>query len=86
MRLEYEVVIDDSLRHEGYTYQQEHGVDVKDSYIIKYCDKCGQKLSPNASFCHNCGAPLKEDLKCKTCGFLFVREGKYCPNCGTKRS
>ena len=76
---------------EGYTYQQEHNIDVKETsdvkeaFVNRYCDKCGQKLPPNAAFCHNCGASQNDAVKCKKCGFTFIREGLYCPSCGAKR-
>ena len=76
---------------EGYTYQEEHNIDVRESsgekgqYATIFCDKCGQKLMPNSLFCHSCGASQKDDVKCKKCGFVFLRDGRYCPNCGAKR-
>lgn len=76
---------------EGYTYQEEHNVAAKGGggcpsvFVNKYCDKCGQKLAPDAAFCHNCGASQKNNVKCEKCGFIFTREGLYCPNCGSKR-
>ena len=49
-----------------------------------FCENCGTKLTPGASFCDECGAELAASA-CANCGYKFERPGKFCPKCGTKR-
>ena len=54
-----------------------------------YCENCGAKLSPGASFCEECGAkrevqPSTKEWVCQECGETG-NTGKFCSNCGHKR-
>lgn len=51
----------------------------------RYCDQCGAKWSNDAMHCHSCNHPILVTPSCKRCGYVFLREGKYCPECGKKR-
>lgn len=51
----------------------------------KFCDQCGNELTPGAAFCDNCGAAQVTADVCHKCGFKFTKPGKFCPKCGTKR-
>ena len=42
-------------------------------------------LTPGAAFCDECGAPQAPSDTCVKCGFKFIKPGKFCPKCGTKR-
>ena len=53
--------------------------------VTKYCDQCGAELTPGAAFCDNCGAPQSSPDTCSKCEFKFIKPGKFCPKCGTKR-
>jgi len=50
-----------------------------------FCEQCGSAITAGASFCDECGKPLKVKPKCKSCGFQFETKGKFCPKCGAKR-
>jgi membrane protease subunit (stomatin/prohibitin family) len=50
-----------------------------------FCASCGAKILDGAVFCDECGAPLMAKSACRECGYVFEREGKYCPKCGAKR-
>lgn len=50
-----------------------------------FCENCGAKLAPGVEFCEECGVPVAQKPKCKKCGYVFERPGKFCPKCGTKR-
>ena len=51
----------------------------------KFCDQCGNELTPGSAFCDNCGAAQATADMCQNCGFKFIKPGKFCPKCGTKR-
>ena len=51
----------------------------------QFCEECGAKLFPGVSFCDECGYPVKKMYSCTKCGYIFERQGKYCPKCGQKR-
>jgi hypothetical protein len=48
------------------------------------CDYCGAANPVGEPTCLACGAPLgKEQPKtCNKCGFVLLRDEKFCPNCG----
>ena len=48
------------------------------------CPECGTALGTNAKFCPNCGAKLKENLKCAKCGAKLQPGAKFCAECGEK--
>jgi len=50
-----------------------------------FCENCGNKLSPGAEFCDECGESVSASSKCLNCGFVFERQGKFCPKCGKPR-
>ena len=50
-----------------------------------FCDQCGAALTPGAAFCDECGAAQTPADICLSCGFKFIKPGKFCPKCGTKR-
>ena len=50
-----------------------------------FCENCGAKLTPGASFCDECGPPQSSPNTCNNCGFKFIRPGRFCPKCGSKR-
>lgn len=50
-----------------------------------FCDNCGVALTQGAVFCEECGAPVILKPKCRKCGYVFERPGKFCPKCGYKR-
>ena len=62
---------------------------------MKYCQYCGFKITENAVFCEKCGKNLNEDdydivnrrptkfeKRCKTCGSIFQKGLRKCPDCG----
>ena len=51
----------------------------------RFCDQCSAELTPGAAFCDECGAPQAPSDTCVKCGFKFIKPGKFCPKCGTKR-
>ncbi len=51
----------------------------------RFCDACGEEITPGAAFCDNCGTQLSLPDVCNKCGFKFIKPGKFCPKCGTKR-
>ena len=50
-----------------------------------FCDSCGSGLTVGALFCDECGAQTSNKPKCLKCGYVFEKQGKFCPKCGTKR-
>lgn len=44
-----------------------------------------QPQTPSNKFCDQCGAPQASLDTCSKCGFKFIKPGKFCPRCGTKR-
>ena len=52
---------------------------------VAFCENCGVPISDAAVFCEECGSPLSVKPSCVQCGFAFVKPGKFCPSCGTKR-
>lgn len=47
-----------------------------------FCPACGAQLSPNGSFCSNCG---KRIIRCIRCGSLLpASDAKYCHQCGNQ--
>lgn len=48
-----------------------------------YCNVCGSKLSEDAKFCAECGAPVSREKICTKCGNKLTPEQKFCPQCGT---
>ena len=52
---------------------------------VKYCDQCGEPITPGQLFCDNCGAAVNQYGTCTKCGFKFTKPGKFCPQCGFKR-
>lgn len=53
--------------------------------VNRFCDQCGAEITPGSAFCEECGAPLSASDTCVNCGFRFLKPGKFCPKCGTKR-
>ena len=51
----------------------------------KFCDQCGAELTPGAAFCDECGAPQVLSDTCSKCGFKFIKPGKFCLKCVSKR-
>ena len=52
--VEYETEFFEELKRKNAEYDKE----IKSQPV--YCTECGTKLEDNASFCHNCGAQIKE--------------------------
>lgn len=61
--------------------------------MSKYCQYCGAEVQENSVFCEHCGKKLYEEnlsskqitnqeRKCKTCGTIFSKKLRQCPNCG----
>ena len=50
--------------------------------IVK-CDKCGEELPDNATFCSKCGTPVDGMIKCE-CGAINKIDAQYCTSCGKK--
>jgi len=50
---------------------------------INKCNKCGQKLEDNATFCTKCGTEVEGVVKCE-CGAVNSTESEYCKKCGKK--
>ena len=50
-----------------------------------FCEECGARLIPGMAFCDECGHPVPQANKCRKCGYVFERPGKFCPKCGAKR-
>lgn len=50
--------------------------------IVK-CDKCGEELPENATFCSKCGTPVEGIKKCE-CGAVNSLDAEYCIGCGKK--
>ena len=48
------------------------------------CPDCKAEVSPDSSFCENCGK-MVADNKCTRCGFSLAANMKFCPKCGQKR-
>lgn len=60
---------------------------------MRYCQFCGSEVQEASVFCENCGKNLNEEnslskqitnqeRKCKTCGTIFSKTLRQCPNCG----
>lgn len=57
---------------------------------MKICSKCGCENNDNASFCNNCGADIKGELRgdpdlmttCPACGEPVAKTTNHCPHCG----
>ena len=64
---------------------ENHSAQAPQQQTDRFCDQCGAELTPGAFFCDNCGAPLGSRDTCANCGFRFIKPGKFCPKCGTKR-
>lgn len=39
-----------------------NNVDLNESYMAKYCRKCGNPLLERAKFCNKCGIEVMEDI------------------------
>lgn len=50
--------------------------------ILK-CDKCGEELPDNATFCSKCGTPIEGKKTCE-CGAVNKIDAEYCISCGKK--
>lgn len=50
--------------------------------VVK-CDKCGEELPDNATFCSKCGTAVEGKKVCK-CGTANSPEAEYCIGCGEK--
>ena len=50
--------------------------------IVK-CDKCGEELPDNATFCSKCGTAVDGVKQCK-CGVTNKSDADYCVACGDK--
>ena len=48
------------------------------------CEYCGAANPVGEATCLACGAPLGKDQPktCNKCGYVLVRDEKFCPNCG----
>ncbi|MDE6635752.1 MAG: SPFH domain-containing protein, partial [Lachnospiraceae bacterium] len=53
--------------------------------IDQFCEECGANLIHGMAFCDKCGHPVSKSNSCSKCGYVFERQGKFCPKCGTKR-
>ena len=47
------------------------------------CDKCGEELPDNATFCSKCGISVEGIIKCD-CGAVNKVDAEYCIQCGKK--
>ena len=47
------------------------------------CPTCGEAVSPTATFCGNCGAPLPTGGTCPRCGGSLSPTARFCGACGT---
>lgn len=54
---------------------------------VKYCKKCGFKLSSNATYCLHCGYQMNNNIQVNNVSFEepSIKESKYCPKCGMER-
>lgn len=52
---------------------------------MRFCENCGARITEDASYCPECGQPIKKQEICRNCGYKFTRQSNYCPNCGMKR-
>ena len=48
---------------------------------VRKCEKCGTKLSDDASFCKHCGEPVELSV-CESCGKPIHKDAKFCEECG----
>ena len=48
---------------------------------VRKCEKCGKKLSDDASFCSDCGEPVELSV-CESCGKPIPQDAKFCEDCG----
>jgi uncharacterized OB-fold protein len=46
------------------------------------CPACGHSNRPEAAFCGNCGASLKQEILCPQCGASNQPGQKFCDACG----
>ena len=63
---------------------------MKKLFGFKTCPRCGNKLTPLSSRCHNCGAQLEffstdYNNRCGKCTAYIGTEDQYCRYCGAKR-
>ena len=47
------------------------------------CDKCGEELPENATFCSKCGSSVEGTIKCE-CGTVNKIDSQFCISCGKK--
>lgn len=47
------------------------------------CDKCGETLSNDSTFCTKCGTEVDGVIKCE-CGTINSQQNEYCKKCGKK--
>ena len=45
------------------------------------CDKCGEELDDNSTFCVKCGTKVEGGKMCE-CGTLNNQDAQYCKSCG----
>lgn len=50
--------------------------------VVK-CDKCGEELPDNATFCSKCGKGIEGVITCE-CGMANKSDAEYCIGCGKK--
>ena len=57
-----------------------------ENHNFKSCsnENCLYDLPVDAKFCLKCGTAQMPKF-CTECGFHFMNEEKFCPDCGTKR-
>jgi predicted amidophosphoribosyltransferase len=48
----------------------------------KTCTACNFENPPDATFCGECGAPLRSELRCDGCGRTSPAGTKFCHGCG----
>lgn len=48
------------------------------------CKKCGAEMSKKATYCFQCGYPLRQQKCCPECGDVLGEGQKFCSNCGYK--
>lgn len=47
----------------------------------KKCNHCGSRLSPDDTFCRNCGKAVTKQHVCEYCGTVNEEDATYCTNC-----
>lgn len=62
-----------------------------DTYEIKFCRKCGERLIDDGAFCHKCGTKKEKQANaideiqfCPKCGQKTVENGIFCHKCGAE--